>query len=151
MYNIIRPDGVKVGPLDMITLLEWRNRGRLLPDTILEEIGTGTRLRAKTLANLFPPDASPEDLAPNAEPEEERVPVWDEPGASAPNQGQAAVLTLFAPFLLIARMLAPGKYPAAEASAELFERAGSGGRIEVLLLWGLLSWVVIAAAFGVYK
>ena len=152
MYNIIRPDGVKVGPLDMITLLEWRNKGRLHPDTILEEIASGNRIRARILTNLFPPDATPEQLAPNAEVHAETVLAWDEPESEQPSQGQLISMYLLAPFWLVARKISPDfRQQQSQAELRLWNQAGSGGRMAVLLLWGVLLWALIAALFGLYR
>lgn len=152
MYNIVRPDGVKVGPLDMITLLEWRNKGRLHPDTILEEVSTGTRIRARTLVNLFPPDASPEDLAPNATVPEEHALAWEDPETERPSAGQLVSMYLTAPFWLAAQKLSPEfRSDQAERELRLWNESGSGARMAVLLVWGVLAWAVVSVVFGLYR
>lgn len=152
MYNIVRPDGVKVGPLDMITLLEWRNKGRLQPDTILEDVATGNRVRAKTLTNLFPPDATPEQLAPNAVEHEEPPPAWEDPENERPSSGQLVSMYLTAPFWLAAQKLSPDfRSDQAERELRLWNESGSGARMAVLLIWGVIAWAVIAVVFGLYR
>ena len=152
MFNIIRQDGVKVGPLDMITLLEWRNKGRLLPETILEDVASGNRIRARTLTNLFPPDATPEQLAPNAEAPVDTTFLWDDPDSEKPSQGQIISMYLLAPFWLVARKINPEfRTQQSEAEVRMWNQVGSGGRMAVLLLWGALLWVLVAALFGLYR
>lgn len=46
------PDGVKYGPADLATLEQWRNEGRLTPETLLEPEVGGTAFPAKNLPGL---------------------------------------------------------------------------------------------------
>ena len=54
-YNVIGPDGAVYGPVDEATLKQWVVEARVLPTTMLEEVGSGRRFEAKTMASLFPP------------------------------------------------------------------------------------------------
>lgn len=58
-YNVIGPDGAVYGPVDEATLKQWVAEARVLPTTMLEEVGMGRRFEAKTMASLFPPQQAP--------------------------------------------------------------------------------------------
>jgi hypothetical protein len=63
-YNVIGPDGAVYGPVDEATLTQWAAEARVLPTTMLEEVGSGRRFEAKTMASLFPPQSAPAPSAP---------------------------------------------------------------------------------------
>jgi len=51
------PDGQKYGPADFAMLQQWRDEGRLTPDTMLEPEVGGTPFSAKDVPGLFAPPA----------------------------------------------------------------------------------------------
>jgi hypothetical protein len=53
-YFVVAPDGMKYGPADAETLKQWAAENRLEPNSLLEEAGTYQRLRADSVAGLFP-------------------------------------------------------------------------------------------------
>jgi hypothetical protein len=58
-YFMLASDGQTYGPVDVATLRQWATEGRLLPDSMLHEEGTGVMLRAKDLISFAPLQASP--------------------------------------------------------------------------------------------
>ena len=58
MYSVIGSDGNIYGPVDLPTLIAWRNEARVTPDTILVD-ETGNRFPASTIQALFPPIPAP--------------------------------------------------------------------------------------------
>lgn len=48
-------DGQKYGPADLSLLIQWKNEGRLIPETLLEPEVGGNPFPAKTLPGLFSP------------------------------------------------------------------------------------------------
>lgn len=61
-YFVVAPDGMKYGPADSETLKQWVAENRLDRNTLLEEADTRQRLRAESLAGLFP-QPEPEPVA----------------------------------------------------------------------------------------
>ena len=55
-YFVITADGQKFGPVDIMTLNQWANEGRILPHTQLEEGGTMRRLMASQVPGLAIPN-----------------------------------------------------------------------------------------------
>lgn len=82
-YYVVLPSGERYGPASVDRLNEWAHEGRLLPDTVVEEVRTGTRFRADTVPGVHIPDfgrGTPAQYAPK--PQQRRVPV--DPAAFAP-------------------------------------------------------------------
>jgi hypothetical protein len=52
-YYVIGPDGNKYGPADVPTLKQWVAENRLSPDSMLEDFGTGQRVTAGSVPDLF--------------------------------------------------------------------------------------------------
>lgn len=58
-YFVYAPNGQRFGPADLPTLQQWVAEGRVLPNSLLEEELSGTRLAAGTLGELrFPTQAA---------------------------------------------------------------------------------------------
>lgn len=51
-YYVLSQDGQKYGPGDVVTLQLWVNENRVLPDTLLEETGSGMKIAASSLPGL---------------------------------------------------------------------------------------------------
>jgi hypothetical protein len=51
-YFVIMPDGSRYGPTDLLGLNAWAKEGRLLPETQIEEEGTGKTCAARELPGL---------------------------------------------------------------------------------------------------
>lgn len=57
-YFVIWPDGQKFGPADLAKLQDWATEGRIKPDTDLESIVDGRRMKAREVTSLtFPAGA----------------------------------------------------------------------------------------------
>jgi len=70
-YWVIAVDGNKYGPADLNTLMQWAKENRLQPDTELEVIETGQRLRARDVAGLpFAQPAAPSPIVQPAQPQQ---------------------------------------------------------------------------------
>ena len=55
-YFVITPTGQKFGPADFHVLTQWVQEGRIQPNTMIEEIGSGRQIMANQIAGLgFPP------------------------------------------------------------------------------------------------
>jgi hypothetical protein len=52
-YYVIGPDGNRYGPGDMQTLKQWVLENRVTPQTMIEDLATGQRLPASSIAGLF--------------------------------------------------------------------------------------------------
>jgi hypothetical protein len=52
-YLVFFPDGQSFGPADIPTLAQWAREGRLLPQTVLENMSTRERVTAGTVAGIF--------------------------------------------------------------------------------------------------
>ncbi len=57
-------DGKKYGPADLDLLLEWREDGRIAPETLLEPEVGGPPFEARNLAELFPQPQEPVRMEP---------------------------------------------------------------------------------------
>jgi hypothetical protein len=56
-YFVYAPNGQRFGPVDLPTLQQWVNEGRVLPNSLLEEEIGGQRMAASTILDLrFPPN-----------------------------------------------------------------------------------------------
>jgi uncharacterized membrane protein len=54
-YFVISANGQKFGPADLYTLAGWVKEGRILPNTMMEEVGSGRQVMANQVAGLgFP-------------------------------------------------------------------------------------------------
>lgn len=70
-YWVIAVDGNKYGPADINTLIQWAKENRLQPDTELEVIETGQRLRARDVAGLsFAQPAAPSPTVQPVQPQQ---------------------------------------------------------------------------------
>jgi len=56
MYSVVGPDGALYGPADIPTLIQWRNEGRLTPETMLVD-ESGNRFPASNVPAIYPPQA----------------------------------------------------------------------------------------------
>jgi hypothetical protein len=88
-YFVIADDGNRYGPVDIQTLNQWIQEGRILPSTLIEEEGSGARIAASSVSGLTfgqaPPTAN--YSTPNRE-----GPFWRQPGpAVAYAQGNTEV------------------------------------------------------------
>lgn len=66
-YYVVLPSGERYGPASVDRLNEWAHEGRLSPDTVVEEVRTGTRFRADTVPGVRIPDftrGAPAQYAP---------------------------------------------------------------------------------------
>lgn len=72
-YFVIWPDGQKFGPADVNQLAAWAQENRINPETELESVVDGSRLKAKDLPSLTFPNANPVDPVTPA------VPVNNDP------------------------------------------------------------------------
>lgn len=63
-YFVIGADGNKYGPADLPTLQQWLSEARVLPDTWLEEEGSGQRVQAKYVLQQAPPTQPGQPAAP---------------------------------------------------------------------------------------
>lgn len=55
-YFVVAQDGSKYGPADFLMINQWAQQGRILPHTILEEVGTGRQFNAAQLSGLAIPN-----------------------------------------------------------------------------------------------
>lgn len=62
-FLVLFPDGRSFGPADIPTLASWAKEGRLLPDTLLENLGTRQRVPARSVAGIFPSPFPGESMA----------------------------------------------------------------------------------------
>ena len=52
-FLVLFPDGRSFGPASVETLSEWAREGRLLPNTMLENLATRQRVPASSVAGIF--------------------------------------------------------------------------------------------------
>jgi len=58
-YYVVLPDGQRFGPADISLLNQWAAEGRILPQTMLEEEGSMTRMPASSVPGLALATANP--------------------------------------------------------------------------------------------
>ena len=51
-YYVLGPGGAKHGPAEIHTLNEWVAQGRIAPDTLLEDIGSGVKFPARAIKGI---------------------------------------------------------------------------------------------------
>jgi hypothetical protein len=86
-YNVFGPDEAVYGPVDADTLKRWAAEGRVLPTTMIQEVGSDRKFAASTMPDLFPPARPTAHQLHSAydAPEKSPVsPVQPAPGASGP-------------------------------------------------------------------
>lgn len=62
-YYVIAPDGQRYGPADVETLNAWITEGRVTPNQLLEEEGSGTRVAASAVPGLVFPQQTNQSFA----------------------------------------------------------------------------------------
>ncbi|MBI1331713.1 MAG: hypothetical protein GC165_02420 [Armatimonadetes bacterium] len=71
-FYVVDESGQRYGPADFMTLNQWAQQGRILPHTVLEEVGTGRQTTAAQLQGLTIPNEnayrSPYQTSPNVYP-----------------------------------------------------------------------------------
>lgn len=94
---MVTPDGQKYGPVDLPTLQQWSQEGRVVATSVLEEEGTGNRVNASDMPGLsfgaptatMPGPAAP---GPQSNPYTQQQPTnpYSQPGPQNPYQNQGA-------------------------------------------------------------
>lgn len=67
-YFVIGKDGSKYGPADVATIRQWREEGRLVDDTWLEEEESGNRHQAQAILGTPETIPPPSDPGPQVSP-----------------------------------------------------------------------------------
>jgi hypothetical protein len=57
-YFVVGLDGEKFGPADVLTLNHWVQEGRIVPETMLEDVSTGQQVLASSIPELVFPVAT---------------------------------------------------------------------------------------------
>jgi hypothetical protein len=65
-YFVVGQDGNQYGPADQFTLQEWVGQGRIQPDTVLIEEGTGRRIIASAVPGLIATQIPPSQPQANS-------------------------------------------------------------------------------------
>jgi hypothetical protein len=88
-YYVVLPSGERYGPATIDRLNEWAHEGRLLPDSVVEEVQTGTRFRADTVPGVQIPNFSrgaPPQYAPKPAPQQRPWSPPPDPAFDLPRQ-----------------------------------------------------------------
>ena len=111
-YFVIAPDGQKFGPANVPTLNQWIQEGRIAPQTLLQDAGTGAQIVARALPalNFMPqPTIAPPNANPYTMPSPAQHPMfynqaaqpWNQPpGVSSGQIVGAWICTVLAPVLI---------------------------------------------------
>lgn len=99
-YFVIWPDGQKFGPADVAKLNEWIGEKRINPDTDLESVVDGSRVKAKDVPGLTFPDegtSTPQVPGETATPETPETPTPSAAPVGVPQDPSPASPTTDAP------------------------------------------------------
>jgi hypothetical protein len=64
-YFVVLPDGQRYGPADSAKLSQWVLEGRVVPDSVLQDVQSGRMMSARDVAGIQWPNASNLPPAPN--------------------------------------------------------------------------------------
>jgi hypothetical protein len=93
-YFVITPTGQKFGPADFHVLVQWVQEGRIQPNTMLEDAGTGRQMMANQVAGLGFPAAG--NYYAGVQPSPASYPrIVDSPGDKLANTAKALGYTGF--------------------------------------------------------
>jgi len=148
MYSVVGTDGQVYGPIDIDTLTQWINEGRVLPTTNLIDPIDGRVIQAQHAPVLYGKFASRPAAPPNA-PAMPQAPSYHAPGAPANqviinNSTQQVILT--PPKSKVVAILLAFFFGALGIHRFYLGRSGTGVLMLLLCLFtcgwgGILTWL----------